>query len=57
MGLEADAVAEGEGRRQYLLRAAAGFALAAVTMIPLGIFLGRVRVIGVVLEPLMDMLL
>lgn len=39
-----------------LLRAAAGFALAAVTMIPLGIFLGRVRVIGVVLEPLMDML-
>ena len=39
-----------------LLRAAAGFALAAVTVIPLGIFLGRVRVIGVVLEPLMDML-
>ena len=39
-----------------LRRAVAGFAVAAVLMIPLGIFLGRVRVIGRVLEPLMDML-
>lgn len=39
-----------------LLRAAIGFAVAVVTMIPLGIFLGRVRVVGKVLEPLMDML-
>lgn len=39
-----------------LLRAALGFALAAVTMIPLGIFLGRVRLLGRVLEPIMDML-
>lgn len=39
-----------------LLRAAIGFALAAVTMIPLGIFLGRVRILGVILSPLMDML-
>lgn len=39
-----------------LLRASAGFAVAAVTMIPLGILLGRVRILGRVLEPLMDML-
>lgn len=39
-----------------LLRATAGFVVAAITMIPLGIFLGRVRVLGRVLEPLMDML-
>jgi len=39
-----------------LLRAAIGFAVAVVTMIPLGIFLGRVRAVGKVLEPLMDML-
>lgn len=39
-----------------LLRAAAGFALALVTMIPLGIFLGRVRILGVILSPLLDML-
>lgn len=39
-----------------LLRATAGFSVAVVTMIPLGIFLGRVRVVGKVLEPLMDML-
>lgn len=39
-----------------LLRAFAGFAVAALTMIPLGIFLGRVRIIGRVLEPMMDML-
>ncbi len=39
-----------------LLRAAAGFALAAVTMIPLGIFLGRVRAIGRLVEPIIDMI-
>lgn len=39
-----------------LLRAAMGFGVAAVTMIPLGICLGRVRILGRVLEPLMDML-
>jgi len=39
-----------------LLRAASGFAVAVVTMVPLGIFLGRIRVLGRVLEPLMDML-
>ena len=39
-----------------LMRAAMGFAIAAATMIPLGIFLGRVRVLGVVLAPLVDML-
>jgi NitT/TauT family transport system permease protein len=38
-----------------LMRAGAGFALAAVLMIPLGIFLGRVRVLGKVLEPIMDL--
>jgi NitT/TauT family transport system permease protein len=37
------------------MRAGAGFALAAVLMIPLGIFLGRVRVLGRVLEPIMDL--
>jgi NitT/TauT family transport system permease protein len=39
-----------------LLRAGAGFAVASLTMIPLGIFLGRFRSLGKVLEPLMDML-
>lgn len=39
-----------------LLRASAGFAVASLTMIPLGIFLGRFRSLGKVLEPLMDML-
>jgi len=39
-----------------LMRAGIGFALAAVLMIPLGIFLGRVRAVGIVLEPIMDML-
>ena len=39
-----------------LLRAASGFGLAAVTMIPLGIFLGRVRAVGKVVEPIMDIL-
>ena len=39
-----------------LVRAALGFVLAAILMIPLGIFLGRVRILGVILSPLMDML-
>ena len=39
-----------------LMRAALGFALAVVLMIPLGIFLGRVRIVGRILEPIMDML-
>ena len=39
-----------------LLRAAFGFALAAVLMIPLGVVLGRIPVIGRLLEPIMDML-
>ena len=39
-----------------LLRACLGFALAAATMIPLGIFLGRVQLLGQVLEPLMSMI-
>jgi NitT/TauT family transport system permease protein len=38
-----------------LMRAGADFALAAVLMIPLGILLGRVRVVGRVLEPIMDL--
>jgi NitT/TauT family transport system permease protein len=38
-----------------LERAAAGFVLAAATMVPLGIFLGRFRTIGRVFEPIMDM--
>ena len=42
--------------RFTIWRAAAGFALAAVTMIPLGIFLGRVRLLGRIVEPIMDML-
>lgn len=39
-----------------LIRAAKGFALAFVLMVPLGILLGRLRLIGLLLEPLMDML-
>lgn len=39
-----------------LWRATLGFGIAVVTMIPLGIFLGRIRIVGKVLEPLMDML-
>jgi NitT/TauT family transport system permease protein len=38
-----------------LWRAAAGFVLATVTMIPLGIFLGRIHIVGKVVEPIMDM--
>jgi NitT/TauT family transport system permease protein len=39
-----------------VMRAAIGFALAVVLMVPLGIFLGRVRIVGRILEPIMDML-
>lgn len=39
-----------------LLRAAAGFLVAAVLMIPLGVFLGRFRRIGTLVEPLIDMI-
>ena len=39
-----------------LIRAVVGFAVAVVLMIPLGIFLGRVRIVGRILEPIMDML-
>lgn len=39
-----------------LLRATEGFMLAFVLMVPLGILLGRLRLIGLLLEPLMDML-
>ena len=39
-----------------LWRAAAGFVLAAITMLPLGIFLGRVRWLGKLLEPVVDMI-
>lgn len=39
-----------------LMRAAFGFVAAVVLMIPLGIFLGRVRIVGRILEPIMDML-
>lgn len=39
-----------------LLRAAIGFAVAAALMIPLGVVLGRIPVIGKLLEPVMDML-
>lgn len=39
-----------------LMRAAAGFAIAAALTIPLGIFLGRARAIGKVVEPIMDMM-
>ncbi len=39
-----------------LLRAAAGFALALLTMVPLGLLLGRFQTAGRLLEPAMDML-
>ncbi len=39
-----------------LWRAAAGFVLAAVIMLPLGIFLGRVRWLGKLCEPVIDMI-
>lgn len=39
-----------------LMRAAAGFFVAAILMIPLGILLGRLKSVGSVLEPILDML-
>jgi NitT/TauT family transport system permease protein len=39
-----------------LLRATAGFAIALVTMVPFGILLGRIRLLGRLLEPLIDMI-
>jgi NitT/TauT family transport system permease protein len=39
-----------------LLRAAIGFLVAALFMIPLGILLGRLKLLGQVLEPAIDML-
>lgn len=39
-----------------LWRAAAGLLLALVTMLPLGVFIGRVRAVGDFIEPLFDML-
>jgi NitT/TauT family transport system permease protein len=38
-----------------LLRAAAGFGLALGTMLPLGIFLGRVRILGDIVEPVIEL--
>ncbi len=39
-----------------LLRAGIGFLIAAVLMVPLGILLGRLKLLGKVLEPAIDML-
>jgi NitT/TauT family transport system permease protein len=39
-----------------LARATAGFALALIAMVPLGIVLGRIRILGRLLEPAMDMI-
>ena len=39
-----------------LARAAAGLLLALVTMLPLGIFIGRVRAVGDFIEPVFDLL-
>jgi NitT/TauT family transport system permease protein len=39
-----------------LLRAAAGFGLALGTMLPLGIVLGRVRVLGEIVEPVIELI-
>lgn len=39
-----------------LMRAACGFLVAAALMVPLGILLGRLKLVGAVLEPIMDML-
>ena len=39
-----------------LRRAAIGFGIALVTMLPLGIFLGRVRVVGEIVEPVIEFL-
>ena len=39
-----------------LMRAGVGFIVAAVVMIPVGILLGRLKLLGQVLEPAIDML-
>lgn len=39
-----------------LMRAASGFLVAAALMIPLGILLGRLKTVGAIVEPIMDML-
>lgn len=39
-----------------LMRAAFGFLIAVAMMVPLGILLGRLKLVGTVLEPIMDML-
>lgn len=39
-----------------LLRAAIGLGIAAITMIPLGILIGRVRLLGEIFEPIVNML-
>ena len=39
-----------------LRRALTGFALALVTMLPLGILIGRIRLLGDLLEPIIDLL-
>ena len=39
-----------------LMRAAIGFLVAAALMIPLGILLGRLKTVGAIVEPVMDML-
>lgn len=41
---------------QTLKRAGAGFLLALVTMLPLGILLGRVRVLGQIFEPVIELI-
>jgi len=38
-----------------LLRASVGFGLALGTMLPLGIFLGRVRILGDIIEPVIEL--
>jgi ABC-type nitrate/sulfonate/bicarbonate transport system permease component len=41
---------------QTLKRASLGFLIALVTMLPLGILLGRVRILGQVVEPLIELI-
>lgn len=41
---------------QTLKRAGAGFIIALVTMLPLGILLGRVRVLGQIVEPVIELI-
>jgi NitT/TauT family transport system permease protein len=39
-----------------LMRAATGFLVATILMVPLGILLGRLKTVGAIFEPIMDML-